>query len=283
MDKGYYEVNKMFKNYPVKVVPHQDIISDVGYPNTHIEKHWHRSLEIVLVYNGSFMLWIDGSTIEMKHGDIKIINKEEPHEFYDFKGSEQGGCSILISYSFMKEIFSDIDNLYFELDNNHPAYRELMNAMLRMQEIYYNNDEFYNLQIRSVMYDLLYLLMKFFRKEKSEVLDAKSQKHEKKYKEIITYLNQHYMDNISLHEVATIFGYNPEYFSRSFKKYMGVNFKNHIVKLRLNAGKRLLLGTDKTITDIAMEVGAPDAKSFIRDFKKIFEVTPARFRKINSK
>lgn len=282
MDRGYYEVNKMSKNYPVKVVPHQDIIRDAGYTNVHIEKHWHRSLEIVLMYNGNFVLWKNGTTLKMKTGDIVIINSEEPHEFYDFIGRQQGGCSILISYRFLKETFRDIDNIYFELDKNHPAYKDLMEMMLRMQEIYYGNDEWYNLQIRSVMYELLYLLMKFFRKEKSEVIDARSQKYEKRYKEVITYLNEHYMDNLLLHDVANLFGYNPEYFSRSFKKYMGVNFKTYIVKLRLNAGKRFLMDTDKTITDIALEIGAPDAKSFIRDFKKNFEVTPAKFRKMNS-
>lgn len=281
IDKGYYEINKMTKNYPVKVVPHQDILKHANYSNAHIEKHWHRSIEIVLMYNGDFMLWKNGVTIKMKTGDIEIINSEEPHEFYDFAVKHQGGCSILISYKFLKEIFNNIDNIYFVLDKKIPAYNQLMNNILKMQEIYNANEEWYNLKIRSVMYEMLYILMKFFRKEKSEVVDAKSQKYEKRYKEIITYLNEHYMENIHLNDVAEIFGYNSEYFSRSFKKYMGVNFKNYITGLRINAGKKLLLCTDKTIIDIALEVGAPDAKSFIRDFKKIFKVTPLKYRKIN--
>lgn len=278
MDKGYYEVNRMRENYPVKVVPHQKLIDAVSLNNGYVMKHWHRSIEIFLVYDGSCMLWKNGITRKMESGDMEIINSEEAHEYYNFEGEKQGGCTIIISYKFLKELFEDIDNVYFILTNNI-GYQKLIDIILQMKDLYNQKEEWYNLKMRSEMYELLYILMKNFRVEKNKVIDVKSQKYEKRYKEIITYMNEHYAENIQLKDVAENFGFNKEYFSRSFKKYIGINYKDYLKKLRVNAGKKLLLETDKTITEIALEVGEPDAKSFIRDFKKEFEMTPLKYRK----
>ncbi|MTK09777.1 MAG: AraC family transcriptional regulator [Hungatella sp.] len=280
MDKGYYEVNRMRENYPVKIVPHQKIVDNIRLDNGHILKHWHRSVEIFLMYNGSCMLWKNGMTRKMETGDIEIINSEEAHEYYNFSDKRQDGCTIVISYIFLKETFGDIDNVYFLLDNKNKGYQKLMDVILQMKEIYNEKEDWYNLKIKSAMYELIYILMKYFRIEKNKIINAKSQKYQNRYKEIITYMNGHYMENILLNDVAKTFGFNSEYFSRSFKKYIGINFKDFLKELRINAGKKLLIETDKTITEIALEIGEPDAKSFIRDFKKEFKTTPLKYRKM---
>ena len=278
MNKGYYEVNRMRENYQVKIVQHQIMVDNISLNNGYIMKHWHRSIEIFLVYGGSCMLWKNGVTRRMESGDMEIINSEEAHEYYDFSGEKQCGCTIIISYTFLKELFQDIDNVYFILTKN-AEYQKLIDIILQMKELYNDKEEWYNLKIRSAMYELIYILMKYFRVEKNKVINVQSQKYEKRYKEIITYINEHYSENILLSDVAENFGFNKDYFSRSFKKYIGINYKDYLKKLRINAGKKLLLETDKTITEIALEVGEPDTKSFIRDFKKEFKVTPLKYRK----
>ncbi len=281
VERGYYEINRMTRNYPVKIVPHEHLIESTHLDNGHILKHWHRSIEIFWVANSSCMIWKNGQTKKMVANDMEIMNSGEAHEYYGFAQDTTYGCSILISYKFLKELFADIDNYHFILDRNHPSYNKLMDAVSRMKDIYLQNEELYNLQIRSVLYEILYLLMKDFKYDKHEVFDVQTQKYAERYKEILSYMNEHYKENITLNEVAEHFGYTSEYFSRSFKKYIGINYKDHIKSLRVNAAKKLLLESDKTITDIAFEIGAPDSKAFIRDFKNAYGVTPLKFRKVH--
>lgn len=49
MDEGYYEINQIRKNYPIKVVPHEAILENGAF----VAQHWHRSIEIVLVRGDS--------------------------------------------------------------------------------------------------------------------------------------------------------------------------------------------------------------------------------------
>lgn len=131
------------------------------------------------------------------------------------------------------------------------------------------------------MYDMLYILTNHFVYQKKDVIDIKTQKYGARYKMILQYLNEHYKEELSLKMLSSHFGYNPEYFSRSFKEYIGINLIQYIKKLRIAASKVLLLETDLKISDIALEVGEPDIKTFITDFKKEFSITPLQYRKLH--
>lgn len=65
MERGYYEINRMARNYPVKIVPHEHLIKNNNLDDGHILKHWHRSIELFLVANSSCMVWKNGQTKKM--------------------------------------------------------------------------------------------------------------------------------------------------------------------------------------------------------------------------
>lgn len=86
--------------------------------------------------------------------------------------------------------------------------------------------------------------------------------------------------NVSERQVAEYCGVSYSYFSRSFKKTMQMSFSRHINELRINEAKRLLLYTEKTITDIAMELGYSTASHFINKFKQYVGISPKQYRKM---
>lgn len=276
MERGVYEINRMSESFPLKVTPHKLVQEGTSK----VPRHWHRSLEIIYVVNGSIDLWVNGETKSLKDGDIEIIHGGIPHE-YQYVG-EQAGCSMLIAYDHLKEIYPEIDNIRFVPEPSHPAYQQLTQALDTALHIYFNRDPFYNLRLRSVMYELLHTLLTYFRVEKEQVPEIFSAKYAERYKKVISYINEHYHENVTLERIAQQFGYSEEHFSRSFKKYMNVGFKEYLTRIRLYYARKLVLETDLTMTDIANECGFGDAKSFIRDFKQIYEVTPLQYR-FNSK
>ncbi|WP_310604168.1 response regulator transcription factor [Anaerosporobacter sp.] len=101
-------------------------------------------------------------------------------------------------------------------------------------------------------------------------------------KEIIfakQYIEQHYMDNLTLEVMAKELHMNPYYFSSYFKKNAGENFKDYLNQVRVNHALSLLITTDMKIYGIAAEVGFRDARSLTEAFQKVYKETPASYKK----
>ena len=69
----------------------------------------------------------------------------------------------------------------------------------------------------------------------------------------MTYINNHYKQDLSLDDVAEFAGFSRYYFSRSFKKQTGYSFKDYLCEKRLQVATDLLIRTDKSMKDVAAE------------------------------
>lgn len=96
----------------------------------------------------------------------------------------------------------------------------------------------------------------------------------------VKYINDNYMNNISLEDVACKFHFNPSYFSTVFKEKMGMNFVKYLLKIRIEKSCELLIKGNKKIYEISQLVGYSDCKYFNRVFKKEMHVSPEEYRKL---
>jgi len=71
----------------------------------------------------------------------------------------------------------------------------------------------------------------------------------------LTYLFQHFAEDLKLPDVAELAGMTESTFSRFFQKNTGNSFSDHLAKLRLWQACKLLADTDIPITDICFQVG----------------------------
>lgn len=93
------------------------------------------------------------------------------------------------------------------------------------------------------------------------------------------YMKMHYMENISLEDVADNFMLTPSYCSRLVKESMGSTFTQILIEERIKEAKELLKNTDMHIYEIASRVGYSDVKYFNRVFKSCTGMTPQQFRR----
>ncbi|MEW6741086.1 MAG: helix-turn-helix domain-containing protein [Nitrospirota bacterium] len=96
----------------------------------------------------------------------------------------------------------------------------------------------------------------------------------------VKYTENNCVTKLSLGEVAKEACMSKYHFSRTFKKVMGISYKDHLNKLRIERAKNLLKNSSLTITDIAFSVGYVDITHFERIFKKITGHTPSHYRTI---
>lgn len=94
------------------------------------------------------------------------------------------------------------------------------------------------------------------------------------------YIDENYTQDISLIEAANKTGLSPAYFSRLFKKIIGITFVQYRQKVRMEQSKKLLRQTNKSIKEITFDVGYNDVTNFIRSFKKDTGYTPKKYREM---
>lgn len=93
------------------------------------------------------------------------------------------------------------------------------------------------------------------------------------------YIDEHYMENLSLNVLAEEIHMNPYYFSSFFKKNTGENFKDYVNRVRIEHAVPMLISSDRKTYEIAEKVGFGDIRVFNAAFQKIYQETPGSFRK----
>ena len=96
---------------------------------------------------------------------------------------------------------------------------------------------------------------------------------------IKAYIDQNYMDDISLADLAERFFLSKEHISRLFKKETGLNLFAYIMDLKLKEAQRMLSETNRTIDDIAFSLGFSNGSYFSKVFKKNIGTSPGSYRK----
>jgi len=98
---------------------------------------------------------------------------------------------------------------------------------------------------------------------------------------VLDYLDSAFDQPWSLTEVACQISVHPVYLCRSFSEHLGMTFGQYVRELRLLHGWQLLsIGHDGKIADIANESGFADESHFSRTFRKVYGISPGRYRQI---
>lgn len=98
----------------------------------------------------------------------------------------------------------------------------------------------------------------------------------------IKYIEDHLDGKLSNKECGQVCGYSEYHFIRIFTGVTGVKPSTYIRKRRLTKAAKLINQTDKTILEVALEVGFNSQENFNRAFKTEHGVTPTGYRKTHN-
>ena len=96
--------------------------------------------------------------------------------------------------------------------------------------------------------------------------------------EIITYLNEHFTENIQMVDLTEHFHYNRFYISQIIKERTGYNFNDYINRKKIELSRKLLEETSLSIKEIAEQTGFSYSYYFSKIFKKYEDMTPGEYR-----
>jgi AraC-like DNA-binding protein len=96
--------------------------------------------------------------------------------------------------------------------------------------------------------------------------------------EAALWIDAHAHEPVGLERAAAEVGLSPFHFLRLFAGVLGVTPHQYLVRSRLRHAARLLADDERSITDIAFDVGFGDLSNFVRTFHRAAGVSPRRFR-----
>lgn len=96
--------------------------------------------------------------------------------------------------------------------------------------------------------------------------------------EIITYINEHFAEDIPVSRLARMAGLSQYHFIRTFKKETGYTPHEYLVNTRISTARYLLKNSRLSIKDICFHTGFSCESVFCSAFKKHMQVTPAQYR-----
>ncbi len=95
---------------------------------------------------------------------------------------------------------------------------------------------------------------------------------------IENYIKSHYMDDISMHNLAHVMNYSDAHFCKLFKQCFKVNFTAYLTEYRIGIAKKMLEDPRLNIKDIGSASGYTDSNYFARVFKRMVGCTPTEYR-----
>ena len=270
---GDYETVDYVQNRSVLLY---DNIENEEYPS-----HWHNAVEIIMPLTNGFEAVCAGKEYKLAEREILIIPSGLLHSL-----KAQNGRRLILL----------LDNAAFI---NNPALTELLSVMSEpvlinneypheflefagslIKDIYMLYSNFTDVSEVYIYIKVLTLLAKIKEYRISHVKYDDDGRYTETFSVVLRYIDQNYMNDITLEELSSIAGYSTYHFSRLFKKYSNTTFINFLNRRRVRAAEMMLLESENSITDVAMKSGFSSLTTFNRVFKIINGYTPSEYKKL---
>lgn len=269
----YEKVNDDY-NLPIRLIRFE---GDISEP---VHKHWHNSLEIVLPICGGEYAWVDGRYYKLYQENMMplIINSRSIHAFESGCPKPYIGLALLINYQFLKEIYPEIDHIYFKQPDEEVGML-IKKQLFLINEYYEIESNHKDLLITSALFHLIYLLVEHLSIEKKDKVELKSEKNKHRIISIINYIDDNYQEDLTIEQLSEVFHLSEGHLSKLFKENLGMTIKAYISQTRAKEVRNVLLTSDLPLIDIAIMCGFPNVKSMNKVFKDLYQCTPSQFRR----
>lgn len=253
--------------------------------------HYHEYIEILYSLESDCDVYINDKVIPFRTGDLIIVNSGENHAL-----TFERGDAHYIVIKVLPEILYSSDKSLFELkymmpfiiqnSNNKRFFsaeeiggKYIKDIMSDIMNEWYAENYGYEIAIRSNVLKIFLWILRFWQCNNLDSLDKfdYSDENLKIIQSAIDYISQNYSNTTAL-EVAEHCNLSYSYFSRTFKKIMKQSFTEYLNAFRISKAEYLLSATDKTIVEIADELGFSTPSYFIQQFKAKKNISPKKYR-----
>lgn len=255
---------------------------------TSISLHWHREYELVYMEKGTLNCKVCCESFQLHEGQALWIAPGMLHG-YEYESNARA-----ISLLFLPELFAADGSLLHErfvqplralkaehciLNGSQAWHSEGTELMRSMIAIWDQNAETRELDIQSRMVQFWSLL---FRNRDTLVTGSTTEATMRMQARFVTmteFIAKHFREKLMLEQIARAANISRSEALRCFRTLAGQTPVEYLLNHRLRQAQRLLISTEKTITEIAQSSGFESVAYFDRVFRRAFNCTPRQMRR----
>lgn len=234
-----------------------------------MERETYPYVLLIFVRDGNMDVRYNGKNYLIGKGDVLLIDCVNPHYYRAHDGLEflyvhfDGTCSHELTELIIR-------------NNNSPVFRRSHNLKVG-QEIFKCVQFFSKGGIANIFQEsfhierLLYWLSCDTEEKVAEVSPMEK---------IITHIHENFTRKLTVDELASIANVSPSHLAHTFKKQTGYAPVEYVLKMRIERAMMLLTHSNKTVAEIAEEVGYDSTTAFIKIFKRKTNYSPSAYRRL---
>jgi len=253
--------------------------------------HWHHEFEYGMLLSGELDFYIDGKYIRLRQGELIFINSNALHI-----ATQASKCNdaVMFTVSFPPSLFTGGNDgtvfrkffqpvlqssvMGFTIENSVQGGTEIAELLKEIYDLDKHTYD-YELQCLSIISRMWSLTLSYIKDHHKEFIQFHTgNKREAKAKDILSYIKEHYAENICIKDIARHTGISRSECFRSFRYFTNKKPIEHLTEYRLSHAANMLRETDKSIAQIATECGFSSSSYFGKLFKERYAVSPSQYK-----
>jgi len=251
--------------------------------------HWHKELQLCYVTKGQVTFHVGKARHNIGAGEGIFINKEcihtsrslsvppgvytciniDPKMLRMFSGS-------VIEQKYLNPYFHDSSLEAIEFSPSIEWHQNVLCNMKSLYTLLKQKTKGYEIAACIHLYGIFYSIVCNLNQTEWK---NPPRKDRQQLRDMIDYINGHYCEKITLHDISAEVHLSPNECCRIFKRSLGTTIMGYVLECRIDKSLDLLLTTDETISNIAYECGFPSSSYFTKHFHQRMGVTPNKYRK----
>jgi AraC-like DNA-binding protein len=246
--------------------------------------HYHPEFELTYISNSQGVRYVGNNIENFYENDLVLLGSNLPHCWINSNDQEEPSKAVVIYLNqdlvkwLGEEPFNGIHSLF---GKSNQGIRFHPNVALKVKSKLY---ELLNADPFEKYITLLQILKELSVTSEFDLLSQQGFSYELnnanngRINEVYEFVRKNHQRKITLREVASHVNMSEEYFSRFFSKSMMKSFFTFLNEYRINRASKLLIETDKQVSEICYQVGYESIPFFYRQFKKIKQIPPQSYR-----
>ncbi len=259
-----------------------------------VAPNYHDYLEISYAFEGEGVFYVGDRSFRFASGDVVLMGNTQMHRLEVSAGQRLNVICVFFLPEFLcRSDAATTESEYLSLFVTQPVASSegcfvctdgdgrMLNILRGMEREMRVKDAYYQ-QATKVL--LLQLLLTILRSHGHLLPNKEETGNEatawtERLQPVISFVHARVGEKITNADLASAAHMSPSYFCRFFKRMTGMTPTNYILRVRIDAARKLLLETDMSVTQIAFRVGFENHSYFDKVFKRLTGATPRDFRR----
>lgn len=281
--------NESFKEIPN--LPFRAFIFGPTKQRIMCDPHYHSLIEILYGISGKCTVYVNGKKYNFSKGDLIFVSPNEIHSIIAYEPSQYAVLMFYpdILYTSGYDFYEIIYTLPIIMAD--PSWRTFFSgdtiektfipeAISDACREFTNRNFGFELAVKIQIFKIFLWIIRYYEDTVNTNLALQVSSDDLARLQIVfDYVDENYQNEIGVEDAAKICNLSYNYFSKNFKAITSKSFTEYLSHVRIKASEKLLTTTNKSITEIAQDVGFSTASYYISQFKKHNNVTPSSFRK----